>query len=100
MGLTSPTKLQMAAAVRIAHQVSQCFNQKGEKYADGMNKSLEDKFLTYRTVARDYQLPDSQKVEFIRNLFDKEALRFYNNHVLDKAKTIKEVYYMMSKEFN
>jgi hypothetical protein len=80
--------------------VSQCFNQKGEKYADGMDESLEDKFLTYRTIARDYQLRNSQKVELIRNLFDEEALRFYNNHILDKAKTIKEVYYMMSKEIN
>jgi hypothetical protein len=100
MGLTSPAELQMAAAVRIAHQVSQRFNQKGAKYAGGMDESLEDKFLTYRTIARDYQLRNSQRVELIHNLFDEEALRFYNNHVLDKANTIEEVSEMMSKEFN
>jgi hypothetical protein len=62
MGLTSPAELQMAAAVRIAHQVSQRFNQKGAKYAGGMDESLEDKFLTYRTIARDYQLRNSQRL--------------------------------------
>jgi hypothetical protein len=65
-----------------------------------MDESLEDKFLTYRTIARDYQLRNSQKVELIHNLFDEEALRFYNNHVREKAATIEEVYQLMSKEFN
>jgi hypothetical protein len=65
MGLTSLAELQVQAAVRTAHQVSQRFNQKGAKYAGGMDESLEDKFLTYRTIARDYQLRNSQQVELI-----------------------------------
>jgi hypothetical protein len=90
----------MAAVVRIAHQVSQRSNQKGVKYAGGMEGSLGDKFLTYRTVARDYELRNSQKIVLIDNLFDEEALRFYHNNVQEKATTIEEVYHLMSKEFN
>jgi hypothetical protein len=90
----------MAAAVRITHQVSQRFKQKGAKYAGGMEESLEDKFFTYRTIARDYQLRNSQKIELIHNLFDEEALRFYNNHVQDKATTIEEIYHLISMEFS
>jgi hypothetical protein len=100
MELTSPAELQVQAAVRTAHKVPQRFNQKGAKYAGGMDESLEDRFLTYRTSARDYQLRNSQKVELIYNLFHEESLRFYNNHVREKAATIEEVYQLMSKEFN
>jgi hypothetical protein len=70
MGLTSPAELQMAAAVRIAHQVSQLYTSKGTRYAGGMDESLEDNVLTYRTIARDYQLRNSQKIELIHNLVD------------------------------
>jgi hypothetical protein len=68
-GLSSPAELQMVEAVRIAHQVSQRFNQKGAKYASGREESLEDKFLTYRTVARDYQLRNSQKTSYTHSSF-------------------------------
>jgi hypothetical protein len=81
MGLTSPSEIELAASVRIAHRVSQRFNQKESKCSGEMNESLQDNFLTYRMIARDYQLRDSQKFELIHNLIDEEALRFYNNNI-------------------
>jgi hypothetical protein len=96
----SPAQLAIAAQIRTAHQVSQRFSQTSAKYTGKTNESLADKFQIYRTVARDYQLTSTQKVALVHNLFDEEALRYYNAHVRDQSTTLEQVYEGMYAEFN
>jgi hypothetical protein len=86
--------------IRTAHQVSQRFNNKGAKYAGRMDESLSDKFQIYLTVANDYQLSEAQKLSLVHNLFEGDALRYYNSNVQGKAKSITDVHVEMLLEFN
>jgi hypothetical protein len=97
---TSPAQLAMANQIRTAHHVSQRFSQANAKYAGKTNESLADKFQIYRTVARDYQLTSTQKVALVHNLFDQEALRYYNAQVKNQFTTLEQVYEGMYAEFN
>jgi hypothetical protein len=96
----SPAQLAIAGQIRTAHQVSQKFSQANAKYTGNTNESLADKFQVYRTVARDYQLTAAQKVALVHNLFDEEALRYYNSHVRDQSTALEQVYEGMYAEFN
>jgi uncharacterized protein (DUF2235 family) len=96
----SPAQLAIAAQIRTAHQESQRFSQTNAKYTGKTNESLTDKFQVYRTVARDYQLTSTQKVALFHDLFDEEALRYYNAHVRDQSNTLEQVYEGMYAEFN
>jgi hypothetical protein len=97
---TSSAQLAMANQIRTAHQVSRRFSQANAKYAGKSKESLADKFQVYRTVARDYQFISTQKVAVVHNIFDEEALRYYNAHVRDQSTTLEKVYEGMYAEFN
>jgi hypothetical protein len=89
----------VASQLRVAHQVSQRFNQPNAKYSGETNESRAAKFQIYRTVTRDFQLSGSQKVDLVHHLFDDDAQRYYNNNVKNKSSTVEEVYDRMYKEF-
>jgi hypothetical protein len=86
--------------IRTAHQASQRFNNKGAQKAGIMEESLNDKFQIYLTVANDYQLSEAQKLSLVHNLFEGDALRYYNTNVQGKAKSITDVHVEMLLEFN
>jgi hypothetical protein len=97
---TSPAQLAIAGQIRTAYQVSQRFSQSNAKYTGKTNESLAYKFQIYRTVARGYQLTAAQKVALVQNLFDEEAIRYYNSHVRDHSTTLEQVYEGMYDGFN
>lgn len=85
---------------RAHHYVSVRFKSKEDKYGGSEEENLSEHVDEYLSVTRDYNLTQTQKLQYLHNLFKGEALRFYNKQVREKESTIGGAINAMQNHFN
>ena len=67
------------------HDISLRFKSRDDKYGGLEEEDLAEFITQYDTLAKDYRLSDEEKLQYFHNLFKREALRYFNTFVRNKA---------------
>lgn len=82
------------------HDISNRFKDSDTKYGGDEEEDLSEFLEAYSTVTKDYELTVEEKLQYMHNLFKKEALRYYNSSVKGKVTTFTEACKKMREHFN
>lgn len=85
---------------RVCHDISQRFKDRENKYGGTDEEDLSEFLSVYDTVSIDYELTDNQKLQFMHNLFKRQALRFFNTTARSSARTYEQAKELMVEQFN
>ena len=85
---------------KLAHNISQRFKNVDDRFQGKSGEDIEEYFKNYETAIIDYKIDDTLKLQYLHNLFDDEAKRFYRDNVYQTSATYGEAKMKMVAQYN
>ncbi len=79
--------------------VTKLFSAKYMKYIEHNDEGYEEFVVQYLAAWRDLHFSSSERLQFLHNLFDGEALRFYNANVAGRVRELTEALQLVKEQF-
>lgn len=87
-------------ARKLAHSIAQRFKMNEDRFNGKAGEDIEEYFKTYETAILDYKIDNTSKFQYLHNLFDNEAKRFYRDNVYPVSHTYEEAKRKMVMQYN
>lgn len=71
-----------------------------DRFKGTSGEDVEEFFKTYETTSIYYKIDNKLKLQFLHNLFDGEAKRFYHDHVYPIVLTYEDAKSKMINQYN
>lgn len=85
---------------QVAHRIAMRFKDDSAKFSGSIGECWGEFVAEYQQVARDYNLTESHKKQFLHNLVRGDAKRFYLNQVQTYTTTFAASVQMVESEYN
>lgn len=92
-------KLHSKQPERITYNVAMRLRDSESKFSGDTNECWDEYVNTYKQMAKDYRLSDEQKLQFLHNTLNKDALRFYKVMVAPNMPTHQQAVNQISMEY-
>lgn len=89
-----------AASDRTAHNIAMRFRDSSSKFSGNLGEAWMEYVAEYQQVARDYDLSQEQRFQFMHNILSGDAKRFYLDKVQSYASSFSQAVDMVSAEYN
>ncbi len=83
---------------KVAHNVAMRF--RADKFTGDIGESWNEYLAEYMQVARDYNLSSQQKLQFLHNIMEGDAKRFYLDVFLPNVSTVNHAVELIGHEYN
>lgn len=85
---------------RIAQNIGMRYSKDSMKFTGAEDQAFHEHVGFYLKIARDFSLNTEQKLMFMYNMFDGEAMRFFDSNVDGRVETFSEAVLMINKQYN
>jgi len=84
----------------VVYSVSKAYYREGSKFSGEIGQSWNEAVANYQQVAKDYELTDRQKLQYIHYMLDGDAKRYYYDSVEPQAGTFNHAIMLIGNEYN
>ncbi len=88
------------AGDRTAHNIAMRFRDASTKFSGNLGEAWMEYVAEYQQVARDYDLNQEQRFQYMHNILSGDAKRFYLDKVQSYATSFNQAVDMVSAEYN
>lgn len=88
------------AGDRTAHNIAMRFRDASSKFSGNLGEAWMEYVAEYQQVARDYDLSQEQRFQYMHNILSGDAKRFYLDKVQSYATSFSQAVDMVSTEYN
>lgn len=89
-----------SASDRTAHNIAMRFRDPASKFSGNLGEAWMEYVAEYQQVARDYDLSQEQRFQYMHNIMSGDAKRFYLDKVQAYASSFSQAVDMVSAEYN
>lgn len=85
---------------RIGQSIGMRYSKDSMKFTGAEDQALHEYVGLYLQITRDFSVSNEQKLQFMYNIFDGEAKRYFDDHVDGRVATFSEAVLLMNKQYN
>lgn len=85
---------------RITQNIAMRYTKDGMKFTGAEDQAFHEHVGFYLKIARDFSLTVEQRLMFMYNMFDGEAMRFFDSNVDGHVQTFSEAVLIINKQYN